>query len=450
MSMPGSGGGDFLGGLLGDLLGMMGSASVGRQNHMELAKAFAQSVATGGDPEPNVDPIVRIKLEELVRLAEMHVSELTGLPVTPSGTPLEVAAVGRGSWAWHTLEDWRFLLDAAPSAEVGPKRTGGGRIDSGGEHPAAGGGEASGAPPANGGDDVEQGLGLADLGDLPDLSDNPSAGAEEMLARFMRTVGPMMAPMQVGSAVGHLAKTTLGQYELPVPRPGQRLLLVPENLEKFAGDWSLDPDEVRLWVCLRDVITHAVLTRPHVASRFEELITDMMKAMPEEASALVDRLADFDLSDTDSLQRLMGDPETLLGATSSPARQRASDQLDALTSALLGYVEHVLDNASTRLLGGRRALAEAWRRRQQSGENETRRAAELIFGREIGSEQVERGSRFVEGVLERAGEEGLSLLWAGPQTLPTPAEVSAPGLWLERIRLNEKDSGTGSEGSSEN
>jgi putative hydrolase len=449
MSMSGSGGGDFLGGLLGDLLGMMGSASVGRQNHVELAKAFAQSVATGGEPEPNADPIVRIKLEELVRLAEMHVSELTGLPVTPSGTPLEVAPVGRGSWAWHTLDDWRFLLEAVPSGEVDPQRIEGGRRGSGGQHPAADTGGASGAPPVGGGDD-EQGLGLADVGDLPDLSDTPSAGAEEMLGRFMRTVGPMLAPMQLGSAVGHLARTTLGQYELPVPRPGQRLLLVPENLEKFADDWSLDPEEVRLWVCLRDVITHAVITRPHVASRLEELITDMMRAMPEEASALVDRLADFDLADTDSLQRLMGDPEALLGATPSPARQWASDQLEALTSAMLGYVEHVLDKASMRLLGGRTALAEAWRRRQQSAENETRRAAELIFGREIGPAQVERGTQFVEGVLDRAGEEGLSLLWAGPDTLPTPAEVSAPGLWLERIRLSEKDSRPGVEGSSEN
>jgi putative hydrolase len=436
MSMPGSGGGDFFGGLLGDLLGMMGSASVGRQNQGELAKAFAQSVATGGEAEANVDPLVRIKLEELVRLAEMHVSELTGLPVTPTGAPLEVAAVGRGSWAWHTLDDWRFLVDAAPVGEEVPPRAG---SDGGDENPA-GAGDAGGAPPtgAGAGGDSGQGLGLADLGDLPDVSDQPSAAAEEMIARFMRTVGPMLAPMQLGSAVGHLARTTLGQYELPVPRPGQRLLFVPQNLDLFANDWSLEVDEVRLWVCLRDVTTHSVFTRPHVASRFEELITDMMKAMPDETSALVDRLSDFDLSDTDALQRLMGDPETLLGTMQSPARQWASDQLEALTSALLGYVEHVLDRASTRLLGGRRALAEAWRRRQQSGAEDTSRAAELIFGREVGAAQVERGTRFVEGVLERAGEEGLSMLWAGPQTLPTPAEVSAPGLWLERIRLNEE------------
>ncbi|MGH9176998.1 MAG: zinc-dependent metalloprotease, partial [Acidimicrobiales bacterium] len=47
----------------------------------------------------------------------------------------------------------------------------------------------------------------------------------------------------------------------------------------------------------------------------------------------------------------------------------------------------------------------------------------------------ERGRQFVDGVVERAGEEGLARLWASAEELPTPAEVDAPGLWLARIDL---------------
>ena len=36
---------------------------------------------------------------------------------------------------------------------------------------------------------------------------------------------------------------------------------------------------------------------------------------------------------------------------------------------------------------------------------------------------------------DRAGEDGLRRLWLSPVELPTPAEVDAPGLWLERIDL---------------
>jgi len=41
----------------------------------------------------------------------------------------------------------------------------------------------------------------------------------------------------------------------------------------------------------------------------------------------------------------------------------------------------------------------------------------------------------VAGVVERAGEAGLSRLWHSDRELPTPAEIDAPGLWLERIDI---------------
>jgi uncharacterized protein (DUF2342 family) len=46
---------------------------------------------------------------------------------------------------------------------------------------------------------------------------------------------------------------------------------------------------------------------------------------------------------------------------------------------------------------------------------------------------VARGRSFVGGVVERAGANGLARLWESPTTLPTPAEVDAPGLWLARL-----------------
>ncbi|MGH9030247.1 MAG: zinc-dependent metalloprotease, partial [Acidimicrobiales bacterium] len=83
------------------------------------------------------------------------------------------------------------------------------------------------------------------------------------------------------------------------------------------------------------------------------------------------------------------------------------------------------------------ALAEAWRRRQHE-RGPTDRGAEMLLGLDLGPSQVERGSAFVRGVLERAGEDGLTKLWSSTNTLPTPSEVDAPGLWLERLRLADQ------------
>jgi putative hydrolase len=222
---------------------------------------------------------------------------------------------------------------------------------------------------------------------------------------------------------------------LPIPRPSATsLLVVPANVEAFARDWSLAGDEVRLWVCLRDMTINAVLSRPHVAERIRGLLTEVVVAMAGDTDALADRLQGLDPTDPDSLQRLFGDPEAFLGSDPQPERRRVSAELTAVTAALLGYVEHVLDRAGARLLGGRTVLAEAWRRRQVNREPADG-TAETLLGLDLGPVQVDRGTQFVNGVIERAGEAGLARLWSSPQTLPTPAEVDAPGLWLERINL---------------
>jgi putative hydrolase len=393
------GGGNFLTQLLGDLVSMMGAGGTGER--LELARRFAQGVASGGQTEPNVDPVDRIRLEELLRVADIHVAELTGLAPASGGAPLSVDAVAPGTWALRTVEDWAFLLDDMSAG-------------------------ATTAPDADAADPTGAG------------ADDPAA----MMARLMAGMGPMLAALQFGSAVGHLARTTLGQYEIPIWRRRPALLVVPGNLRRFAEDWSLPLDDVSLWVCLREVTTHAVLGRPHVRDRIAELLRDVVGGMAGEAAGAVERLQQLDPGDPEALTSLFSDPERLMGEP-SPERLRASAELTAVIAALLGYVEHVLDGTATRLLGGRGALAEAWRRRQVDRESPSR-TAEMLFGLDLGPATVAQGVEFVSGVLSRAGEDGLGRLWSSRATLPTPAELSAPGLWLERTSYGEdaEDGGT--------
>jgi putative hydrolase len=421
VAFPGPGaGGNFLEQILGDLLQLMGGSSPGGAR-VDLARTLAQGVASGGEPEGNVDPADRIRFEELAHVAELHVAELTGLPITATGAALEVAAVAPGAWAWQTVEDWRFLLEAMAEPSRRP----------------------------NSSDDPDEGRAVPEAG-APGHADDPGSiepswqepepgqGQADLLARWMATMGPMLAAMQLGSAVGHLARSTMGAYELPIPRTAPRLLVVPANATRFAEDWSLAPDEVRLWVCLREVTSHAVLSRPHVADRMRQLLVKVVHGMTEETAGLVDRLQGIDLSQPEALQNLIGDPTALMSLEPSPVRQRAADELLAVVAALLGYVEHVLDLAATRLLGGRGAIAEAWRRRQVDRDS-AERAAELMLGLDLGPTQIDRGADFIRGIFERAGDDGLARLWSSPHTLPTPAEVDAPGLWLERIDIAEPD-----------
>jgi uncharacterized protein (DUF2342 family) len=142
--------------------------------------------------------------------------------------------------------------------------------------------------------------------------------------------------------------------------------------------------------------------------------------------------------DLESLQGMFGDPEALLGELLTPESRRTSDQLTGLAVVIDGYADHVANQVGQKLVGSHAQLAEAWyRRRTERGKGEE--AAGALFGLDLDQTQVDRGRSFISGVLERAGDEGLAKLWLSETNLPTPSEVDAPGLWLERISLPELD-----------
>jgi len=108
--------------------------------------------------------------------------------------------------------------------------------------------------------------------------------------------------------------------------------------------------------------------------------------------------------------------------------------LEAVVAVVAGYVDHVIDVVGDRVLGDDGQLTEALRRRRVEASGADR-FVERLLGLELTQTQYDRGRRFVDGVVERAGAEALQRLFDDERTLPTPAEVDAPGLWLARIDL---------------
>jgi putative hydrolase len=358
----------------------------------EAARQFAIAVASEGESEPNVDPLARIDLEQLIRVAELHVAQATGLNPSGSGRPLEALPVTRALWAHQTIEAYRPLFEDLAAA-------------------------------------------LSASGDPDQADEDPSA---DFFGGLMKMLTPMMLGVTAGSMVGHLAQRAFGQYDLPIPRAAShQLLVVPTNLDRFAGDWSLPIEDLRLWVCLSEVTTHAVLNVPHVRARMTDLMREFVSSYQPDPRALEDRLGGFDLGDPQSmagLQSAFADPEVLLGATRSPAQDALVPQLDALVALVVGVTDHVMDNVGAKVLSSYGMLTEALRRRRVESDPSDGFVSRLL-GLTLTREQVQRGSTFVDGVVERAGQEGLARLWASASELPTPAEIDAPGLWLARIDL---------------
>lgn len=375
--------------IFGDLAKMF--SSQGPVN-WEIARQISAWVATEGQSEPNVDPADRMRLEELARVAELHVAEVTGLSLTESGRAVTVVPVTRGHWAVDTLTAYRTLLEQLAGS-----------------------------------------LGQATVEPDPDLAGDDEAAA--LLGNIGQLMAPMLLGMQSGFMVGHLARRSLGQYDLPIPRPpGDELQVVAANVSAFASDWSLPLDDVRLWLCLDLMAHHAVLSRPHVSTRLQQLLVDYIGGFRPDSAGLETKLGNLDPANPDSWQEALGDPAALLGGMQTDAQRQLIPAIAALTSTIEGFVDHVLDRAGGRLIASFGALSEALRRRRVE-RNDGDRFVEQIFGLRLGQDEYDRGAAFVQGVVERAGEDGLARLWHTERELPTPAELDAPGLWLARIDI---------------
>ena len=375
-------------GLLGDLFKVLSSQG-GTGAWFESAKALAMGVASGegGDVQP--DPLDRIALEQVADVAARHVGEITGQPVTSQG----IAAISSGAWALAELEAWRPQIERIVEAQAGAA----------GASLAQMGGEEGGLPP--------------------------------MFGQLAATLGPMMLGMQFGSAAGHLAERALDSYALPLAWPkGADLLLVPANIARFSEDWSLPLDEARLFCLTRALAGRTVISSPAVAGRLDELLSAAMADTIGAQASLLERLSGS--ADPDMLASLMGDPEALVAELATPQGIESAARLTAAATALAAYIDHVAATVAGRLTGSHALIVEAWRRHRVT-DAKGEQAAGGLFGLDLSASEVERGERFVAGVLERAGEDGLSRLIEGGHVLPTPAELDAPGLWLERIALPE-------------
>jgi len=284
---------------------------------------------------------------------------------------------------------------------------------------------------------------LAESLAAPPTTDTEEFGADpefQLLDQLFGSLRPMLVGITSGSMVGHLGSRALATYDLPIPRPdtGEILVVVP-NLEAFGEEWSLDREELRLWIVLSEMAHHAVLSRPHVAARLQSLLMRYTGAFRNDPIALGDSLGDFDLSGDPSelqgrLQSMFSDPGALLGAMRSAEQEEILPQLSAVCAAVVGYVDHVMDQVGHDLIPGYGQLTEALRRRRVTA-SESDRFVERLLGLELDQALYDRGRAFIDGVVERAGEEGVARLWDSEEMLPTPNELDAPGLWLARIDL---------------
>ena len=360
----------------------------------DMARQFAMMTATNSSAEPNVEPTSRIAVHQLATIADLHVRDITGLSTSDTTQPPVIEVVNRSTWVHHTIEAFKFYFSDFSADSTS----------------------------ANGTESLE-------------LESN---GMDAMMSNLTKMMAPAMLGMSVGSMIGQLSLRTFGQYDLPLPRePKSQLLFVARNSEEFAKDWSIKVEDMQMWLLIQELTFHALFRIKFVRDAVTDLVKQHVAGFHPNPNALGQRLTNIDVTDTDPaamMQKLLGDPTLLLGNERSAKQQALAPKLDAIICAIICYVDHVVDTVANRVLGNGAQISEAFRRRRVESSSQDQ-YVERLFGIYLTDDQVERGEKFIAGVIERQGETGLARLWAREGNLPTPNEIAAPGLWIERINL---------------
>ena len=358
----------------------------------DLAQQFAQLGAVGDSSDPEPDTATRLAFNSLADIADMHVRAVTSLSTGANDTHTEILTTTRARWAHRTLTDLRPLFTNLATA-------------------------------------------LQSHDTVSDASDDPMAA---MMANLSTMMAPAMMGMSVGSMVGALANHALGQYEIPLARPHtSEILIVSSSIDAFATEWEIPKDDLRMWVLIHELSSHAVLAAPAITDGLTALVQAHVSAFRPDPDALMSSLTDVDPNSTDAMaavQSLFSNPMVMMGASRTSEQEALAPVLDAHVAAISGYIDYVVDTVSARLLGGASPIAEAVRRRRvQTGANS--HLVEQLLGISQTRAQQQRGRAFIDGIVEREGAGTLPALVSAPGNLPTPNEIDAPGLWLARLEI---------------
>lgn len=382
-----------------DLNQMLRFLQAGGPVHWQVATQVARMVAGGGSglaglvpgmggPPPNesdkVGPAERSRLMEVATAAEANVLADTGQAAP--GAALE--ALGRAEWAERALVQLKPVLERLATT-------------------------LQGEPP------------------IPD----PASTEPNPLAGMMGALAPLLLGVQCGFMVGQLAQGLLSQHDflLPAADPARPAVIVP-NLEAFHSAWSIPPDDLRFYVALSESVRSRICSHAWVRERLVSLASEYVSSFRVDADAIQSQLGSLDLTDPSSLEGLLGDPDAMLGAMTSPAQQAVLERLQLTTAVLESYADHVVDRLAGPLVPSLGVIREA-RRRHRLERSEADRFVQRLLGLDPSGRTHDTAAAFCAGVVERAGPDGLEPLLAGEELLPTRSELEAPGLWLARLEL---------------
>jgi coenzyme F420 biosynthesis associated uncharacterized protein len=244
-----------------------------------------------------------------------------------------------------------------------------------------------------------------------------------------------VAGAQTGAVLAFISSGILGQYDpFTDADAGGSLLLVYPNIIAVERQLRLPPRDFRLWVCLHEVTHRVQFTANPWLSQYMSSTLDVLMSDSGDLGQIVSGLASF-IKD-----RRSAPPDAhsagvlgLLRAVQAQPQRKALDDLLVLGTLLEGHADHVMDAVGPAVVPSVQMIRHRFDDRRQRRQPPLQRLLRALLGMDAKLSQYTRGKAFVDHVVGRVGMARFNAVWAGPDSLPQPAEIEDPQRWIDRI-----------------
>lgn len=236
---------------------------------------------------------------------------------------------------------------------------------------------------------------------------------------------------QLGALLGLLSTKVLGQFILPLAGAGTgQLVIVGPNLLGLTTEFGPLSDDLR-----RSVLVHEIVHRlqfdgtPWLADHLRSLLASYVS----ESRLEPERVREVARSLPRALQEAVstGSVMPVLVSVLTPPQQEIMEQAQGLMSLLEGHGNAAMSLAARDVVLDPDGVREALESRRG---DLTSKVLGAVAGMDMKRRQYADGERFVRGVIDRAGIDGLNRAFLDPANLPRVDELDQPATWLERTR----------------
>lgn len=360
----------------------------------DLAKQTARQTVAGKDP--SVGSFAAKEIDDALRLADSWLDHATTL----EAANVPIVAWSRAEWVEATMENWREMTEPVATS-------------------------------------LSEALTRAITEQLPGQLPEEFQGAFGQMQPMMKNLGGSMFGLQLGQAIGELAQEVLSGTDTGFPIAGQRMAMLPVNIEEFGDGLSVEADQVRIYLALRESARMRLFANsPWLARDLTAMVQQYAAGINIDISAIEDAVQTLDPMDPESMNQMFSG--SMFIPEPQGTQKAAIEQLENLLALIEGWVDVVVTQAS-KPLESANALREMINRRRAAG-GPAEHAFGSLVGLDLRPRRLQDATKLWATIEESQGVEYRDAIWESQLRLPTEEDLDDPEGYVKRREAADEQS----------